>query len=466
MYHGNDAPNFSNPCPEGTRNATDPSCVRVRNLPHRPAPAPSPRFERIGTESPVNTTEVAGDPILSVDALWKVFGERPERALDPTHRGRSKRFFQDELQLVVGLHDVSFEAARGETFVIMGLSGSGKSTLVRTLIRLIEPTSGRIVIDGEEVTAMPPEELLEFRRTKAAMVFQHYGLLPHRTVLDNAAWGLEIRGMSRAERHAKTVPILELVGLAGWEAAYPAQLSGGMQQRVGLARALTADTDILLMDEPFSGLDPLIRGQMQDELIRLQEELRKTIIFITHDLDEALRLGDRIAILHHGGVAQIGSGTEIVLNPRNRHVTEFTRGVNMTGVLTAGHVMTEPARAFGVDAAPIQVLDYLGYDLEGFVWVTGSDDSLQGLLGINQVERLYAEGREALRDGSDIIVRSPPITPDMLLDTLIPVAMASEHPIPVTDAEAMLVGEIKRNDLARVLAQHMSDKQEQDHVPA
>ena len=430
------------------------------------AAVPARRVRNL-VEPPVKSTQAPADPILSVNSLWKVFGDQPEQALEPAYQGRSKRYFQDELQLVVGLQDVSFEAARGETFVIMGLSGSGKSTLVRTLIRLIEPTAGHIVIDGDDVTAMDPAELLQFRRTKAAMVFQHYGLLPHRNVLDNAAWGLEMRGVPRAERRAKTMPILELVGLAGWETAHPRQLSGGMQQRVGLARALVADTNILLMDEPFSGLDPLIRRQMQDELIRLQEEFRKTIIFITHDLDEALRLGDRIAILHHGRVAQIGSGTDIVLNPSNSHVTEFTRGVNMTGVLTASHVMKKPSRAFDGNEATVSVLDYLGSNPFGFVWVTGPDNNLQGLLGSGHLERMYAEGRGSLRDGDDLIVRSPPITPDMLLDNLIPLAMATEHPVPVTNAEGVLVGEIHRANLAKVLAQHAPDKREEhNHVVA
>ena len=427
------------------------SACRVRNL----------------VQPPVKSTQVPTEPVVSVDSLWKVFGNQPEQALEPANQGRSKRYFQDELQLVIGLQDVSFEATRGETFVIMGLSGSGKSTLVRTLIRLIEPTSGRIVVDGDDVTAMDPAELLQFRRHKAAMVFQHYGLLPHRNVLDNAAWGLEMRGVPRAERRAKTMPILELVGLAGWEKAHPRQLSGGMQQRVGLARALVADTNILLMDEPFSGLDPLIRRQMQDELIRLQEEFRKTIIFITHDLDEALRLGDRIAILHHGRVAQIGSGTDIVLHPSNNHVTEFTRGVHMTGVLTASHVMKKPSRAFDCNATTKSVLEYLGYDPFGFVWVTGPDNNLQGLLGSGHLERMYAEGRGSLQDGNDIVVRCPPITPDMLLDNLIPLAMASEHPVPVTNAEGALVGEIHRANLAKVLAQHAPDQREGDnHVEA
>ena len=226
-------------------------------------------------------------PFIRVSSVWKVFGRNPERVLDPQYAGEDKSFFQTEFGNVVGLQDVSFEVNRGETFVIMGLSGSGKSTMVRCLIRLIEPTVGDIEIDGQNITEMSDKELMEFRRGKIAMVFQHYGLQPHRNVLDNASWGLEVQGVSKPERYAKTREVLELVGLGGWEEAYPRQLSGGMQQRVGLARALAVDTDIMLMDEPFSGLDPLIRRQMQDELLRLQTDLHKTIVFITHDLNEA-----------------------------------------------------------------------------------------------------------------------------------------------------------------------------------
>ena len=239
-----------------------------------------------------SVAEDGGQPFIQVSSIWKVFGRNPGRVLEPQHAGRDKSFFQSEFGNVVGLQDVSFSVNRGETFVIMGLSGSGKSTMVRCLIRLIEPTAGEIVIDGQDITVMSDKELMEFRRGKIAMVFQHYGLQPHRNVLDNASWGLEVQGVGKEERYARTREVLELVGLGGWEDSYPRQLSGGMQQRVGLARALAVDTDILLMDEPFSGLDPLIRRQMQDELLRLQTDLHKTIVFITHDLNEALKLGD------------------------------------------------------------------------------------------------------------------------------------------------------------------------------
>ena len=210
--------------------------------------------------------------------------------MSPEYSDKDKSYFQSEFGNVVGLRDVNFEVRKGETFVVMGLSGSGKSTLVRCLLRLIEPTTGEVIIDGQDITTMSDNDLVEFRRAKIAMVFQHYGLMPHRNVLDNASWGLEVQGIDKQTRYERTRKALEVVGLAGWEDSYPRQLSGGMQQRVGLARALVVDTDILLMDEPFSGLDPLIRRQMQDELLNLQTELQKTIVFITHDLNEALKL--------------------------------------------------------------------------------------------------------------------------------------------------------------------------------
>ena len=282
-----------------------------------------------------------GSTAISVKSVWKVFGAKPERALTPEHSGKDKRAIQEELSCVVALQDVNFDVQQGETFVIMGLSGSGKSTMVRCLIRLIEPTAGEISIDGEYITGMSDQALTEFRRKKIAMVFQHYGLMPHRTVLDNAAWGLEVQGLDKASRYTRTQEVIDLVGLSGWEDAYPRQLSGGMQQRVGLARALAVNTEILLMDEPFSGLDPLIRRQMQDELLRLQDELQKTIVFITHDLNEALKLGDRIAIMHDGMVAQIGSPEDIVLRPEDEYVGEFTQDVRLESVLTAAKVMVD-----------------------------------------------------------------------------------------------------------------------------
>jgi len=225
----------------------------------------------------------------------------------------------------VAVRDLSFEVKKGEVFIVMGLSGSGKSTLIRCLIRLVEPSYGKIIINGYDVTAMDKKELTEFRRYQTAMVFQHYGLLPHKTVLDNVAFGLKLRGVPKKERREKAMHALEIVGLEKWASYYPSSLSGGMRQRVGIARALVADSPILLMDEPFSGLDPLIRREMQDELIRLQEEMHKTIFFVTHDLDEAMRLGDRMAVMKDGSIVQIGKPAEVFANPANDYVARFVQ---------------------------------------------------------------------------------------------------------------------------------------------
>ena len=240
---------------------------------------------------------------------------------------------------MLALHDVSFDVHQGETFVVMGLSGSGKSTLVRCLIRLIEPTAGRVVMDGEDILRYTEEQLTQARRQKTGMVFQYFGLLPHRTVIDNVAWGLEVQGVPREDRRARAAELLRVVGLDGWEEYHAAALSGGMQQRVGLARALVCDPDILLMDEPFSALDPLIRRDMQDELLRLQEQMQKTIIFITHDLSEATKLGNRIAIMRDGAIVQIGTPEEIMAHPADDYVADFTRDVRRSTVVTVGYVM-------------------------------------------------------------------------------------------------------------------------------
>ena len=246
---------------------------------------------------------------IRVRGLWKVFGSDPQRVMAPEWRDKTRGEVQQATGCVVALKDVSFDVAAGETFVVMGLSGSGKSTLVRCLIRLIEPTAGEVLIGGEDVLRLEERQLRELRRRKVAMVFQHFGLLPHRSVIDNAAWGLEVQGVKKAARYAKTLEVIEAVGLKGWEQAFPDELSGGMKQRVGLARALAVDPDILFFDEPFSALDPLIRRNMQDELIRLQKELRKTLVFITHDLEEALKMGDRIALMRDGEVRPRGDAT-------------------------------------------------------------------------------------------------------------------------------------------------------------
>ena len=393
-------------------------------------------------------------PIIKVESVWKVFGRNADRVLEAENFGKSKSQIQSEFGAVVGLHDVSFEVQRGQTFVIMGLSGSGKSTMVRCLIRLIDPSAGTIVIDGNEITAMSDRELMEFRRGKIAMVFQHYGLMPHRNVLDNAAWGLEVQGIPEPERHARTREVLDMVGLGGWETSFPRQLSGGMQQRVGLARALVVNTDILLMDEPFSGLDPLIRRQMQDELLRLQEELHKTIVFITHDLNEALKLGDRIAIMQDGRVVQIGSPEDIVLRPEDEYVGDFTQDVRLEGVLTAKKVMVAPKATVLGHQGPRAALHTIADSDGDAAWIVDRGQGYIGLLTISRANDALKAGVNRLDLGLGYVDQGyQAVSPDTTFDVLIPLAMGSDYPIPVTDGENRLVGEIHRSALAEALAE-------------
>lgn len=263
---------------------------------------------------------------LQVSGLWKVYTPKGVQ-LDVTDEASLQQ--AKESGAVAAVQDVSFEVSKGEIFVIMGLSGSGKSTLIRCLLRLIEPTAGEVVVDGEQVTNLDPKSLIQFRRKKAAMVFQHYGLLPHKTVLENAAFGLKLSGVDKKTRREKARQSLARVGLTGWEDRYPSALSGGMQQRVGIARALAMNPSVLLMDEPFSGLDPLIRFDMQEELVALQEELDVTTLFVTHDLDEAIRLGDRMAIMREGKFIQVGEPEDVVNNPVDRYVERFVNSKSL-----------------------------------------------------------------------------------------------------------------------------------------
>ncbi len=274
--------------------------------------------------------------------IWKIFGPNPQYVLEQMTDGNSRAEVLSDTGHVLAVRDVSFQVAEGEIFVVMGLSGSGKSTLVRCLSRLIEPTAGKVMINGTDVTAMNEHDLRELRRHTVTMVFQRFGLFPHRRIIDNVGYGLEIQGMEQNERRQKSKQILELVGLKGWENHYPHELSGGMQQRVGLGRALAVDPEIMLCDEPFSALDPLIRRDMQNELLNLQKTLHKTIIFITHDFLEALKLGDRIAIMKDGAIVQLGTPQEIVAHPVNDYVREFTRDVPRAKVLTAATIMLPP----------------------------------------------------------------------------------------------------------------------------
>jgi glycine betaine/proline transport system ATP-binding protein len=394
-------------------------------------------------------------PHVDVQGLWKVFGSKPERALDPAYSSKTRSEIQDELGLVVALRDVAFRVDQGQIFVIMGLSGSGKSTLVRTLIRLVEPTRGSVHIDGEDVLSFSPSQLMQFRRQKIAMVFQSYGLLPHRSVLDNVALGLEIRGLDRETRYRMASDSIETVGLSGWENYRPREMSGGMQQRVGLARALAVNPELLLMDEPFSGLDPLIRRELQDELISLQTKLHKTIVFITHDLNEALKIGDRIAIMRDGEIIQEGSPEEIVTLPSDEYVTEFVHDVSRAKVVQAKAIMQESEVVVYERQGPRAALHIMdSHSLEA-VFLIGRDFTLRGVLTKDRAMALVDEGRDSL-DGAEVEPATT-TTPDAFIDDIIPIAAESHHPIAVVGDTQALLGEIRR---AALLAGMAEGKQE------
>lgn len=291
---------------------------------------------------------------VQIHNIWKIFGSNPKYVFETMDPSASRDEILSQTGHVIGVRDVSLDIAEGEIFVVMGLSGSGKSTLIRCLSRLIEPTSGTVIINKADVTAMNADDLRQLRRHKVSMVFQRFGLFPHRRVIDNVAYGLEVQGVETAKRHLKAQQVLALVGLDSWKNHYPHELSGGMQQRVGLARALAVDPEILLCDEPFSALDPLIRRDMQNELLHLQQSLHKTIIFITHDFLEALKLGDRIAIMKDGGIVQIGTPQQIVADPVDDYVRDFTRDVPKAKILTAETVMKPHEGAQISEGASIQ----------------------------------------------------------------------------------------------------------------
>ncbi len=302
------------------------------------------------------------ESMISVRDLWKVYGPRAERIVGSPEADLPRGELEAVHGNVVAMREVNLDVAPGEVFVVMGLSGSGKSTLIRCLTRLIEPTAGTVTIEGEDVTKANADQLLQIRRHKVSMVFQHFGLLPHRTLLDNVGFGLELRGVDKKERRERADRTLALVGLPGMGDYKPHQLSGGQQQRVGLARALATDPDIMLFDEPFSALDPLIRREMQDEIVRLRRELKKTMVFITHDLQEALRLGDRIAIMRNGRFVQVGTPAEVVLEPADEYVENFVRDVPRSHVVPVDAVMAPPVEGpySGVVDAGTKVRDIVG----------------------------------------------------------------------------------------------------------
>jgi len=300
----------------------------------------------------------ASTSAISVRNLWQVFGPNPDKIVGSPDAALPRAELRAKTGNTAAVRDVSFDVAPGEVFVVMGLSGSGKSTLVRCLTRLIEPTAGSVIIDGEDILTANDAHLRDLRRSKFSMVFQNFGLLPHRKVIDNIAFALEINGVKKEQRHERAREVIDLVGLQGFEQAFPEQLSGGMQQRVGLARALAVDPEVLFLDEPFSALDPLIRRDMQTEVIRLHKELGKTMVFITHDLDEALKLGDRIAIMRDGAVVQMGTAEELIANPADDYVADFTRDIPKSHVLTVRsiarlHLAGEPTSDQHIEASTV-----------------------------------------------------------------------------------------------------------------
>ncbi|RJO62009.1 MAG: glycine betaine/L-proline ABC transporter ATP-binding protein [Dehalococcoidia bacterium] len=393
-----------------------------------------------------------GKPTIEVRGLWKVFGSKPKRVMKSEElRLASRQEIQEKTGLVTALRDIAFHVNKGELFVIMGLSGSGKSTLIRCIPRLIVPTAGEILLDGEDILAYGQSRLRDMRRNRVSMVFQQYGLLPHRTVIDNVAFGLNIRGVKKEDAYAIALATLEKVGLKGWEDRYPVALSGGMQQRVGLARALASNPEILLMDEPFSGLDPLIRRQMQDELIQIQSELHKTILFVTHDLDEALKLGDRIAIMKDGEIIQTGTPEEVITNPSCEYVEEFVRDVSLAKVRTAGSVMTPVDILLYGWMGPETASHILRSAKRNYAFVVSVGTKYLGLITMSRlIEIRRDQPNKAIKDSLE--PNTPTAKPDSKVEELILPATASPYPMPVVNETGELVGEISNELLLTSMA--------------
>lgn len=392
---------------------------------------------------------------LKIENVSKIFGPRPKKVIPMIENGVSKEEILAKTGHTVGVYDASMEIMEGETFVIMGLSGSGKSTLIRCLNLLNRPTSGAIYVDGENVVDYNKTQLSYYRQKKIAMVFQHFGLFSHRTVLENIEYGLEVRGMSKIERQAIAQKHLETVGLKGYENQYPDELSGGMRQRVGIARALANDPDILLMDEPFSALDPLIRREMQLELLDIQNRLQKTIIFITHDVNEAFKIGDRVAVMKNGKVEQIGTPEEILDKPASNYISEFIRDIDRSKILQAEHIMTKPyglvSLKDGLNVAT-QVMRENGISS---AFVTDRKRQLQGIITIDQAIDGIKQ-KKTLQEVMSTDVKT--VRPDEYVQDIIPYVLDSKYPIVVTDEEQTIKGIILR---VHVLASLISDNLEE-----
>jgi len=388
-----------------------------------------------------NLKKISGEVSIEVRGLWKIFGKKAKEILNSDLRSATKKSLLETTGCVMAVRDVSFTVKEGEFFVVMGLSGSGKSTLIRMLLRLIDSTSGNIYIHGEDICQYDKRQLMNFRRHTTGMVFQYFGLFPHRSVLDNVAYGLKVQGISKEEYYKRAQDAIETVGLSGWEDYMPSALSGGMQQRVGIARALTTDPEILLMDEPFSGLDPLIRREMQDELIELQDKVQKTIVFVTHDLHEALKMGDRIAIMRDGEIIQIGVPEDVISKPADDYVREFVQDASPAKVFTAGRIMNEPDALVyewqGLKAA----LHILSDAKEDYAFMVGRNRQFLGLLTLKRLKSLIQMSGVSLKEALE---PDPATTsPEEVLEDIFPIAAEADYPIAVVNEQGRFLGEVQ-----------------------
>lgn len=395
---------------------------------------------------------------IVVENLFKIFGDHPKKALEMIKQGHDKNSIHEKTGMTVGVNDASFSIESGEIFVVMGLSGSGKSTIVRMLNRLIDPTAGKVIVDGKDVTAMKQAELVNFRLHNMSMVFQSFALMPHMTVVDNAAFGLQMARVDKQKRRERALKALAQVGLEPWADSYPGELSGGMQQRVGLARGLAVEPDILLMDEAFSALDPLIRTEMQDELVKLHEKHQRTIIFISHDLDEALRIGDRIAIMEGGRVVQVGTPEDILQNPADDYVRAFFRGVDPTNVISAGDIVR--------DTYPTILKTRAGSMRAAYEILSGSDrnhayvvDANRRFLGIVSSEDLRSAIESGEKDAPIDMAFIKDVTPvkmDDSMQDILPQVASRSFPVPVVDENNIYKGVVSKNRFLRTL--HRTEK--------
>ena len=397
---------------------------------------------------------------IEVEGLVKIFGPHTQKAWKLMGQGVSRDEILDRTGSTVAIRDVSFSVNEGEIFVVMGLSGSGKSTVLRCLNRLIPPTAGSIRVDGQDITGLDEKTLRQVRQKKMAMVFQQFALLPHRTVLDNTLYGLEVQMVPKEDREKKARESLEMVGLSGWEDMYPDELSGGMKQRVGLARALANDPDILLMDEAFSALDPLIREEMQDELLNLQQRMNKTIVFITHDLNEALKLGDRIAFLRDGELIQVGTPEEIITEPADDYVAKFVRGVDHSRILTMADVMKKPQPLVRLSDGPAVALKLMKDHGISSIFVADRDRKLKGLISADMA--LEARGRKVKSLAELDLIQGPVLEKDVLVQDALALMAETSWPVAVVSEEGRLAGIVIRGTVLAALAAKGGDEDDAD----